>query len=82
VFSQQGATRIDPRHLAIWITTKTDTERDRLRSDQTLHQQLCDSMLLVGYSSDAVPLVHFVIESQETVDRDYGGSWREAAEMP
>jgi hypothetical protein len=82
VFSQQGATRIDPRHVALWITTKTDKERDRLRSDQILYQQLCETMLRVGYPPDAVPLIHFVIESQETVDREYGGSWREAAEMP
>jgi len=27
-------------------------------------------------------VVHFGIQSQETVDRDYGGSWNEASEMP
>ena len=70
-----GATHIDPRHLAIWITTKTDEERDRLRQDPDLPQQLRDALLQVGYPTAAVPLVAFEIESQETVDRDFGGSW-------
>ena len=39
-------------------------------------------ILRVGYPADAVPFVHFRIESQETVDRDYGGSWVEESEMP
>ena len=70
-----GATDIDPRHLAIWIKTKTDEERDRLRHDSDLQQQLRDALLQVGYPTAAVPLVGFAFESQETVDRDFGGSW-------
>ena len=70
-----GATDIDPRHLAIWITTRTDEERDRLRQDTSLHQQIRDALLQVGYPGAAVPLVALTFESQETVDRDFGGNW-------
>ena len=70
-----GATHIDPRHLAIWITTNTDEQRDRLRQDSVLHQQLRDALLQAGYPPAAVPLVGFAFESQETVDRDFGGNW-------
>ncbi len=82
VLSKTGAIHIDPRHLAIWITTKTDEERDSLRRDLSLYQQLCNALLRAGYPADAVPLIHFSIESQETVDREYGGHWSEAIEMP
>ena len=35
-----------------------------------------------GCPTDTVPVVHFAVESQETVDRDYGGSWNERNRMP
>jgi hypothetical protein len=82
VFSIQGSGRIEPRRLAIFITTTTDEESGKLRDDPSLYQQLCDAMIRSGYPPVAVPLVKFRIESQETVDRDYGGSWAEAIEMP
>lgn len=73
-----GATYIDPRHLAIWITTKTDEERDRLRRDSDLLRQLRDALLRAGYPLASVPYVGFAFESQETVERDFGGNWYHA----
>jgi hypothetical protein len=64
------------------IATPTDNERDLLRQAPDTHQQFCDALLRAGYPQEAVSGVHFRIESQETVDRDYGGSWDEATEMP
>jgi hypothetical protein len=82
VFSKQGPRRIEHQPLAIFITTATDEESGKLRDDPTLYKQLRDTMLQAGYPPDAIPSVKFRIESQETVDRDYGGSWAEAIEMP
>jgi hypothetical protein len=62
------------RHLAIFITTRTGEESSKLRDDPSLYKQLCDAMLRAGYPPAAVPFVKFRVESQETVDRDYGGS--------
>jgi hypothetical protein len=70
-----GAIDIDPRFLAVWITTETDLERDRLEKDEDLLQRLRAALLQAGYPADAVPLVGFSFESQETVNRDYGGNW-------
>jgi hypothetical protein len=53
-----------------------------MRAEPNLYQQFCDALILVGYPTEATPHVHFRIESQETVDRDYGGSWQEESEMP
>jgi hypothetical protein len=69
VLSRQGTT---PRHLSFRIATKTDKDRDRLRAEPNLHQQFCNALVHSAYPADAVTRVRFRIESQETVDRDYG----------
>jgi len=65
-----------------WIKTSRDDERDQLRRDQLAP----DSKIMgdfrrilfrVGYPATDVPLAQVVAESQETVDRDYKGSWGE-----
>jgi hypothetical protein len=70
-----GATDIDPRHLAIWIITTTDYDRDLLRANQTLLSEFDTALLNVGYPPEAVPNVGFAFESQETVDCDHKGNW-------
>ncbi len=82
VSSSQGATAISPRYLAFCIRTDTDKERDLLCEDPEIYQQFRDALLRAGYPQDAIPFVHFGIQSQETVDRDYGGRWHEAGQMP
>ena len=82
VSSSQGATSINPAHLAFCIRTSTDKERDLLRQDSTIYEEFRTALVKSGYPPDAISRVHFGIESQETVDRDFGGSWREAVEMP
>jgi len=79
VVSFSGAT---PARSSFRIAVATDGVRDRMRNGPELYQQFCGALLRAGYPEDAVPFVHFRIESQETVDRDYGGSWAEEAEMP
>jgi hypothetical protein len=82
VLVKQGATRIDPRYISFWVATETDQQRNSLRTVPKLHEKLCGALLRAGYPADSTPLVHFLIESQETVDRDFDGSWPEAMEMP
>ena len=82
VFSRQAASRQAPRPLTIWIATDTDEQRDRFLQDPSLYSQLSQALIDVGYPAHAVPRVRFVVQSQQTVNRDYGGSWREASEMP
>jgi len=73
--SSFGATSIDPQHLCICINVKSDEVRNRLQEDQALIDQLRQALLTCGYPAECVPLVAFSIESQETVDRDFGGNW-------
>ena len=75
VVSFQGATAISPWHLGFCIRTGTDKDRDLLRRDPQIDQQFRNALVRAGYPMNAVLVVPFGIESQETVDRDYGGSW-------
>jgi hypothetical protein len=69
-----GATQIDPRHLVILILTKTDEQRDRLGQELLPYEQLRAVLVKASYPTTAIPGVYFSFESQETVDRDFGGS--------
>ena len=70
-----GATDLDPRHLAVWIVTSRDRDRDRLRADRALEAELRGALRDLGYPEAAIPEVGFAFESQQTVNRDYGGNW-------
>jgi hypothetical protein len=73
--SHIGVPYIDPRHLLFLIRTDTDLERDELRSDPTLTEMLRGTLIPSGYPSDAATLVEFDFQSEETVRRDFRGSW-------
>jgi len=78
----QGASAISPWHLGFCIRTGTDEDRDLLRRDPQIHQEFRNALVRAGYPMNAVLVVPFGIESQETVDRDYGGSWDKRTETP
>ncbi|SNS29645.1 hypothetical protein SAMN05421770_101384 [Granulicella rosea] len=73
--SSFGAIEIDPQYLCLCIDTTTDAEKDTLQHDTDLLEQMRQEFVDAGYPADSVPLIAFSIESQETVDRDFGGSW-------
>lgn len=75
-FSVQGHTGKD-----FWSTTAIDRERDLLCEDPMIYRQFCNAVLGTGYPPDAISSVHFRIQSQETVNRDYGGRRHEAISM-
>jgi hypothetical protein len=70
-----GAIDINPDNLAIWITTATDDERNVMRASPEFLSELREIRLAAGYPRAAIPEVGFEFESQQTVDRDYGGNW-------
>ncbi len=70
-----GVPYIDPRHLLFIIRTDTDAERDELRSDPSLTETLRGTLVPNGYPAVAAPLVRFDFQSEETVKRDFKGSW-------
>jgi hypothetical protein len=64
------------------VETATDQQRDRILEEPNLYRQFCDAARDAGFSSDLVARIRFRVESRETLDRDYGGSWWEAMGMP
>jgi hypothetical protein len=70
-----GAVEIDPKHLAFWIFTQTDAERDRLASDDRVREEFREILAVAGYPPEALPLVKFAFESKETVDRAWNGNY-------
>ncbi len=62
-------------HPVIWTTTASDVERDQLRKDESLRDRFRALLAQAEYAAGDIPLVQFVYESQETVDREFEGSW-------
>jgi hypothetical protein len=65
----------NPRHPDIWIRTATDEERDQLKREGNLPNQFRTMLVQFGYPAQDAPFVRFAFESQETVNREFGGSW-------
>jgi hypothetical protein len=53
-----------------WIVTPTDWEREGVTKDATLMNNLYATATGAGFAPDSI-----TVQSQETVDRDYEGSW-------
>jgi hypothetical protein len=70
------------RQPVFCIETATDQQRDRMIQESNLYGRFCDAARDAGFPQDVIPTIHFRVESRETLDRDYGGSWWEAMEMP
>ncbi|MCX6407913.1 MAG: hypothetical protein NTV28_13420 [Propionibacteriales bacterium] len=64
-----------PFEFWIWLGTATDQERDVLRSEDGLYERVRRIAEKDGLER-LLKGVH--VESQETVDREYEGSWSHA----
>src|SRR5579863_3696993 len=79
VISTPGASLINTDRMSYVIATDTDRQAESLRQDYpNLYLLLREAMMRVGYPEEAVARLTFPIESQETVDREFGGSWQQA----
>jgi hypothetical protein len=79
VISTPAASLTKIERMSYVIATDTDRQAESLRQDYpTLYSLLCEAMKRVGYPEEAIAKLTFPIESQETVDREFGGSWQQA----
>ena len=76
--SSYGATELDPRSLTITINVLTDRERDQIDRDPALRDRFRQALVNADYPISAICKVGFSVESQQTVDRDFGGNWHQA----
>lgn len=59
----------------VWLATTTDAQRDALPSKEPLLSAVREAVAEVGYPVAELDNIHSTVQSQETVDRDYKGSW-------
>lgn len=79
-FSQRGVYRVEfatsfspPFRSAAWLATTSDDQRDRLLASADL---LCEVRAALREADLDPTLIDYVTaQSQQTVDRDYNGSW-------
>lgn len=65
---------VRPFHVSAWLVTSTDRERDAL-PPQPFRDEVLSMLLDAGPPSDDLGEFDTVAQSQESVDRDYEGSW-------
>jgi hypothetical protein len=61
-----------------WLCTSTDSERDRLEVETDLDSIIGEALWRSGAERREMEHLVVRVQSQETVDRDYGSSWFEA----
>jgi hypothetical protein len=71
-----GATDIDPKHLAVCLCVQSDAECKRMINElDSIRAQVLEYFASVNYPAEAIPSIDVSIASQETVNRDFAGSW-------
>jgi hypothetical protein len=61
--------------LGVWMQTTSDEERDRLMSNPRTVPWIRELLVASGYPVVEASVTTITIQSQETVDRNYEGSW-------
>jgi hypothetical protein len=66
---------VHPYHVSVWLCTATDAQRDSLPSEPMYLDSVLRILSSAGLPAEDVGEVDTTSQSQETVDRDYDGSW-------
>lgn len=81
-FSGDGVVRIDfvaafpaQSGFAVWLCTSTDHEATQLRAHPALISRATATLAEAGFAAPELHDLVVTVQSQETVDRDYSGSW-------
>jgi hypothetical protein len=61
--------------IAVWLCSSTDVQRDAFPRSNPYLEKVRTVLLTAGLTPDQLEELMTVAQSQETVDRDYEGSW-------
>lgn len=61
--------------FAVWLCTQTDADRDVIGTHDPLVDEVRSVLLEVGFRTDQLAGLRTTAQSQETIDRDFAGSW-------
>jgi hypothetical protein len=70
-----GSYEINPKYLVFWICVNTDYEKEQLKNNSKLNQNLRKILIDNNYPIEAVDDVFIGFESEETVLRESDGDW-------
>jgi hypothetical protein len=81
-FADRGVVRVEyvaafseADSFSVWLCTRTDAQRDALRTEGSALGAVRRLLREAGFTEREVSRVGTTSQSQETVDRDYAGSW-------
>ena len=66
---------VHPFSVHVWLVTATDAERDALGSSSPGLPTVTSAILASGFPAEHATIDGTVAQSQESVDREYEGSW-------
>ena len=66
---------VHPYKIHVWLVTFTDAEKDALHGSSPFLNEVRQVLDEAGLPWSEAHLDGTVVQSQETVDRDYEGSW-------
>jgi len=82
VGAERGVVRIEfvsafpsSDRIVVWLGTETDRQRDSLGVDDPLLDEVRSVLVRTGFAPEQLNDLMTTAQSQETVDRDYAGSW-------
>ena len=61
--------------FGVWLCTATDEEREALGTDNPRYGDVRQALIDCGFTAEQLTDLVTTAQSQETVDRDYEGSW-------
>ena len=59
----------------VWLVTTSDAEKAVVAEHGFFRAEVLSALAEAGVAPDLLERVHVTVESQETVDRDFEGSW-------
>jgi hypothetical protein len=66
---------VHPYGVWVWLATSSDAERDGLGEGHPFLREVGEILTEAGLSVEDAHFEGTTVQSQETVDRDYEGSW-------
>ena len=84
-FADDGVRRVEfvaafagQKAIAVWLGTTSDAEAELLRRSTGLLERVAPVLRTAGFTESELGELVVVVQSQQTVDRDYAGSWSHA----
>lgn len=81
-FHDDGVVRVevvaafpDQSRFGVWLGTRTDADAQRLRTWPSTSERVRELLAAGGFRESDLGGLGVVVQSQESVDREYGGSW-------